>query len=1497
MKKLLHIFVYSMLLLVMVATSCTSKIEVLDYGFMPKIEVTSQSTPYPKSNIPIRLSIKGSNAIISEDMIVTLISQEGEGVLQHATKSIIMGDKITHKFENVLNLSYTPSAAGKVTLTFSFEFDGLRQEETVEIDVKPAAYYLNYINKPDSVFIGKLNVVNFAVSETPEAAKTKAPKSGKYTITAEMTKGNGILLVKNKVLISGLANFELKGTKTKADLPEVELTKDEITSLSYTSLSEGDNKFTTYLTDEFGNIVTSETNFVSTAPPVLLSTTIKKDSIYPAGAICDFYLTLKAETAVDNEYKMNWSFDKDSKNTELIVFNSEGQKLPAGSEVSVSSTLTNKFFFSSTNEQPAFVAWSVTDKYGTKTVKVDTISIKSGDVAYNFDLENQTLQTYVPHKFVGTLSAPQTTTNKYTFSYSISGSNIDARRLSFKIDGKNYTPGTMVDIKSGQQQYEVRIDSAGVYKLKIHIEDSYKKSYDKEVTLTSVTSSLKITNTDIANINYGNSGSMTVTVPSFETHVDNYSAVLAFEPGSGAAITVNGQTITPTVEFPLKKGSNVWVITPNKVNKECVFTVIYKTNLGQEERKRIVIPITLPTMSATVENTKAEVDLTESLLYNLIVTEPNYTEEISVTVNYITGSGTLFIAGKSVPNEGIAKLAKPGITLVSFKPTSIGPVRIELRVADKFDQSKIVYIEGNVLQPPFAATLSSQTTDLKYLTSTPATLSISQALFTGDYEVIASSSKGGTLKVAGQARTWGTTFQLKNGTHNIEFTPNTCGENILNFIVKDNAHNGVVREASITYNVTPYPLSVAVASQSATEVARGESLTFGISIDENLAPNTPYLLSYSLASGNGSVKMGSDVLTPGANKTLTKGTHTFTYTPTASGVNKLDILVKDMFNQTQTVSVNVDVTHNPLEVNCTPAASTYINNAVNISLTASEDKYAGAYHLKYTTDKVGVLKKDGVIVPANSLITIGTTNTLSYTPSLIGAHNLSFEVTDDFGQKKVVKSVITSTIAPIVATPSVSSLNTIVTNATSFTFTPSESGYTGKFFASYKGGTGVLSMNGTMILPDARVEIKSGVNTVSFTPTTTGTHPLNFNITDEHSQSTSFTVAVESSYSSMAFSSAFNASAVYVNRPVGVNLSLSGRVPYSVQYSGGSGTLVRNGVTVAPNTNVSISTNETWQYTSTTTGNHTLNFTATDKDGQTKTSSSSITSSIAAVSANLTTNNNTTLVTKPTSTVLQLSNAAGESPLRVDWNCPQGGSMNIVSGQKYAAGNLTLTYTPNATAGAKTINITVTDDYGQSQSVAWNVTAQYGSIVASMPAVSTLITTPVTVNYTVSKEQYFGTFYVRLSASGGHSLSQSTMNVAAGTHSFVFTPTSDNAASVTLDITDDQGGSTQVTQNITINHPRLDVNVVFDTNSPSNGFSAYICTIDTRDYPAGSDFTCTLERKDPGLQVSINRRAANQFEVVLNDPGSAISGAAARLKFEDRYGATWYETVNLVDIP
>lgn len=1304
-------------------SSCRTSPIVTDFSMSSILSKTSSSNIYPNSEVPLKLEVKSG---IPGEMTVEYVSTSLSGSLFVNEKEVLVGQSMQHDFAEPLYMNFVPNTYGEVSLHFRIKNEKATSDATLKFTVNPAAYQLSMLSDT-AVTVGVKANLAFAIRELATKAGLGETKAGgsKYKVTAEITKGRGILQVKDQVLVDDSQTKLLDGVipgLTKAS-DGVEVTKDQETPFYYTSLAEGENNIRFNVTDEYGNTVTEPVKLAASNPSMNILLSLNQDSVYKAATVHPFTIYPDIQ-GVERQLTLAWSIGSKSEVKDITVANNDGN-IVSGSQVAVTANSANPFSFTANTTGHLEVLFEVQDEFGSRYDSIVKLEIESPTIDFGFPETFPDQSEWKPGEWVGEL--PTTSTLTYWIKYE----NADRESGILTINGVEPIYGEKTELAKGKNVFKYTPKRTGEHSLTFTVSDNLGNEKVYPVKFTVKANPLNVQVGTVNSVNFGQSVNVNITIPS-QAHISSFMGVVSSLNGGAATIEANGTKVTENKEFSLKTGSNVFKVTPTKLAEEYAFKLLIRTDIGQEEEKEVVIPIVLPELSAQVKTVTGSADLTGSLLYELTISEPHYTGSFTVSPTIVKGEGTLAISGKNVTNNQSTTIDKASTVPVTFKPTSAKTklLEVSLRITDENGQEKVVTLTGEIKNPPLTATTSANGATIKYKTATPFTLTIKEELHDEDFSVVPTFVSGsGTLTIDEEPVVPGVKIELAAGTHNCMFTPDDCGTTDILFAISDKNSPPQNTEAHALFTVEPYPLSFTMDEVSAATVNITVPVTFSLNIDEQEAPESPYKLTYT-TTNKGTVKVGGAVFDAGTSKSLTKGKHSLSYTPTATGQHAVTFALEDMFGQRSQVTLNIEAKNAPLDASASAGElTTNVKKAVAFTISANEADYTDPFAVTVTNSGDGTLTASGSPVTFGKSFNVAKGNTtMSYTPNTLGAHTLGFTVKDIYGQTKQFNVVITSNYASMTATASAPSSVYVGRNAT-VALSLSEENYSSTFKVSYTGGTGTLKQGSNTWTAGTEYTVSAGATNLTFTPSGTGSQTLTFTVKDSYGQTKQASATMDVTQAPLTVSATPATSTVYVGTTATSTLAVSeashtGQFTVSPTISG-SGTLTINGQQVSSGGSIKVDGgNSAIGFTPTNSGQHTVTMNVADAYGQSTATTFTVTANVPEIEASVTGGSTSTNQPKEIALSVDKANYTGNFTVTVN---KSGNGTLVLSGGSTVGTSVTVgkgitrfTYTPTST-GTHTITFTIQASDGQTKTVTSTISTSYS---------------PLTVNITPSEANY-----------------------------------------------------------------------------------------------------------------------------------------------------------------
>lgn len=837
----------------------------------------------------------------------------------------------------------------------------------------------------------------------------------------------------------------------------------------------------------------------------------------------------------------------------------------------------------------------------------------------------------------------------------------------------------------------VSTESIGTLGLRFQVRDPYGSNYDTTYVITVVSPSIDFAFPDIASRlsewkPYEWTGNLQA-----ETGSNTYQISYKNDDPESGLLTINGAAPIDGDRTDLRTGKNIFRYLPKTTGIHNLTFVVYD-RFENEKSYPVTFKVDANKLGVTVAPV-SKVNYGQSVNVSVNVPAQEHIKSFTGVVSSIDGGTADIEANGSRVSENKEFALKTGTNVFKITPTTVSDeYKFNLLVKSDIGQEEVHEVVVPIVLPELKASTSADGQTIQYKTTTPFTLTISEALHTDPFAVVPTLVNGdGVLRLEsgrGQELVFGAKVDMAAGTHNLTFTPaDLCAkENVdIRFEITDS--HQTVTTAHARFHVKANPLSFILDNVSASTTHVTVPVTFTLTIDEQEAPESPYTLTYT-ADNKGTVKIGNAVLDAGGSKTLTKGTHNLSYTPSAAGTHRVVFTVQDMFYQQESATLTIEAKNAPIEASASiGSAATTVKTAASFTVSANEADYTDVFKTTVTNTGEGTLTANGTPVSFGKEFNMsGGNTTMAYTPHTLGDHMLYFTVKDIYGQSKEFSVKISADYAPMTVKASGPSSMYVSRNAT-IALSLAEDNYTDNFTVSYSGGTGVLK-NGTAVWnPGTDYSLANGSANLTYTPSSVGSHTLKFTVKDSYGQTKESSVAINVTQAPLTVSATPAAATVYTQRTATSTLAVS-EAEHSDQFTvettitGGGGSLTINGTEVGNGGSIDVNGgNSSIGFTPSAAGTHTITLNVSDAYGQSKNTVFTVTANDPEIEASVT--SPSTYRTKPVEVVLNLDKPDYTGTFST--TVQQSGNGTLTLSGKNVAGTQTLgkgatrfTYTPSS---------------------------------------------------------------------------------------------------------------------------------------------------------------------------------------------------------------------------
>ena len=486
---------------------------------------------------------------------------------------------------------------------------------------------------------------------------------------------------------------------------------------------------------------------------------------------------------------------------------------------------------------------------------------------------------------------------------------------------------------------------------------------------------------------------------------------------NGTGVIYDGDTAIPMGEdYVLKNGVKQLHYMPSTLGLHKITATATASDNAAIAREIEVsvdnVPFTLSATAATTSvNVNQElvisVDLTEQIRTNGV------TYEISHSYDPKGISGIMKNPSGVAVQAGVASKIETGSYQYRFKPSGTGISTITFKIKDSNGQIKEATVVITVENVPFTFTaipsektiLLNKNSAINFNLVTNASDSNGltyKLVFTPEVGDGVLTTSGGTVLKSG------TPIDIEKGTFNYNYLPKTLGNHKISFVVTDN--NGLQRTAAVEMNTTHTPVTFNVSSVTQTYV--NQSIPLNFTITPQNSADLEYKMNYYVSGGEGPLKKGETVITPGNYVDVSKGSFQYQYTPTIAGNYIFTFELKDSNGQIVTKEVTVVVLNNKFSFTPTPSQYVYVNeeNVFNYALVPTGNYANTTYNVSYSIEsgQLGSFYKDDKQIQQGIPVQVTPTAfKLVYKPTSVGVHKIHYVVTDSNGLKEDITQDVT----------------------------------------------------------------------------------------------------------------------------------------------------------------------------------------------------------------------------------------------------------------------------------------------------------------------------------------------------------------------------------------------------------------------------------------------------------------------------------------------------------
>ncbi|WP_421805755.1 TraQ conjugal transfer family protein [Flagellimonas sp.] len=614
-------------------------------------------------------------------------------------------------------------------------------------------------------------------------------------------------------------------------------------------------------------------------------------------------------------------------------------------------------------------------------------------------------------------------------------------------------------------------------------------------------------------------------------------------------------------------------------------------------------------------------DLTHTHLEETIVNFPQRTilkvvpekevESNTYSFQYelLSGEGT-FVDEDEIPLAPKKFHAITGLSkTMYFVATKAGEAKVKITVQDSYKLSETIELTYDVSQNPFSIDFSTPTPETSINAKARVALSINNQGVDGiTYERKFSITEGEGLLYpigADQSIALESFTAIENGLHEFDVVFTATGTAKLQVVVKDS--NGQEFTETLEFNVSNNPFSINFTAAS-NEASINAKTRVALTINNQGVDDITYERKFSITEGQGLLypKGSNQNITLESFKAIENGLHEFDVVFTATGIAKLQVVVKDSNGQEFTETLEFDVSNNPYSLNFNASfTETYLQKPTPIELIVNNlgSDNTITYERKFSfTQGTGsiVFQNSNQSIALDDFAPIATgSSKFDVKFSSVGAATLEVTVKDSngFTQSKSINFTVEDIEVSFSA--SLQSQEIFAEQANKVFFELAEiNGFGGSYELKYviNSGNVSISYNNISLPPDTYRDVNIGNFFYDLATVSPGEVSITFTLKNQDGAEIEETVSFFVKEHELDFSFDVAMTESYTTQPVPMQFAISelpwASAPYTFKfYSNGVSTVTYNNVEYEPGQAIAIDNpNFDLEYTGLSLGEHNVSF-------------------------------------------------------------------------------------------------------------------------------------------------------------------------------------------------------------------------------------------------------------------------------------------------------------------
>ncbi|MDR2909984.1 MAG: TraQ conjugal transfer family protein [Bacteroidales bacterium] len=551
---------------------------------------------------------------------------------------------------------------------------------------------------------------------------------------------------------------------------------------------------------------------------------------------------------------------------------------------------------------------------------------------------------------------------------------------------------------------------------------------------------------------------------------NEYTCTYRFIKGRGA-LKINSTDTEVGKSVPLHKDDNVVVYTgTDKGDIEIEFLVLDK--YGQQ--RTATIPFTMKEETTALKATQYEQRIrvnSKSLINTEIQRKGSYTGKYKIMYTIEKGSG-LLMQGETALTQGVWGGALANIDAIYFNPTSIGEVKISLKVTDEqsISTSNTVQLVYSVIAADFEIAPVSVPAVVNKDVASSLTYRISPTGGGVDtYTILFTQTAGtGNIKINNMDVTHGGSIAmliLSEKTISIDYTATSIGAHKMNLRFTNTS--GVVRNVpvNLTAKYKDIYFSIGTNGDGLASMIEKQESTFQYRIETD--EQETFKVKYTQTQGQGTMKINNTPVALNSSVTVAGAGNialNCAYTPTVAGTQYIVLEVSNQAGTVKKIYINgyarvKDVPFTLSAVGSIPA-NIYVDQETYFEYKIDRE-YNDQFKIRYN-----LLSGSGTMFINNTILTNSATIPLSdnnlnfkYVPTTKGTHNIEFYVSNSAGTEKKVSLSFDANYVDIPFSVSASTSGTFMEGDIGKIHLNISSSSSDEYTVKYVSGTGSLIYN------------------------------------------------------------------------------------------------------------------------------------------------------------------------------------------------------------------------------------------------------------------------------------------------------------------------------------------------------------------------------------------------------------------------------------------------------